>query len=288
MTTCHWIVDQHMIEHNEQDIVKALRASGVPITIGAYDRFNKPSVPSISEDDCAIVYGSLQFVDQYKKFPLIPGAYFQPKALEHTAYSNQIDPDLLLNQNNVLATFGDLVRRPDFYFNTFGASSIFVRPNSSLKIFSGCLMDRASAHQELSALNQLSSVTPETLVVVAPAQTILAEYRLMIVAREVVTGSRYQLNGAVSLSADIPDAVQQLAQTVAEHPWQPDVAYVCDIAQTPSGPRVLEFNAISTSGWYLADLPSLIAALNTAAQLEHAGDLSVGDIPPRPARRSTL
>lgn len=280
---CKWLVDQYMIDHNEQDVVGLLRDQGFDVEVRAYNRMERtPSLAPFFANDCAVIYGSLQFVAQHKSLPILPGAYFQPNALQCSVYTNQIPPNLLLNENSIMATFGDLRRRPDFFKNIFGATA-FIRPNSSQKIFSGCILN--SWEDELSAMRQTTSVTDDTIVVLSAPQEILSEHRLFVVNREVVAATQYQKNGAVDLSSSSPQAAWDVAQHMADLEWQPDIAYVCDVAITPNGAKIVELNAISTSGWYLADIPKLSQALSEAAVSEWNGDLALGD---QPVRKGTL
>ena len=287
MTTT-WIVDQHMIDHNEQDIVGLLRSAGAQVIVGTFQRGVRGADIPEHVDPAAgpvVVYGSIEFANQLKSKGYIPGVYLQDKALECTSYMSQTDArDLFLNDQRVFATWSDLTRRPDFFYDAFGADTLFVRPNTGRKGFTGLAIPRLQFDQEVNALRQLNAPQPDMLLLVAPAQIIEAEYRLVIVNRQVVSGSRYMLNGAVSLSTDVPAAVSACAHTLAQSAWQPDIAYVCDVAQTPHGPRVVELNALSCSGLYLCDIPALAHAINAAAQLEFDGELSIGDIPPTPAR----
>lgn len=272
-----WLVDQYMIDHNEQDVVGILRAQGFDVDVRSYNRMERtPQLAPFSANDCAIIYGSLQFVAQHKSLPILPGAYFQPNALQCSVYTNHIPAELLLNENSIMSTFGDLRRRPTFFKNIFG-SSAFLRPNSSQKIFSGCLLNNWDS--ELSAMSQTSSVTDETIVVLSAPQTILSEHRMFVVNREVVTATQYQKAGAVDLSSQSPQEAWDLAKHMANLEWQPDIAYVCDVAITPLGAKIVELNAISTSGWYLADVSALAHALSNAAVSEWNGDLALGDQP---------
>lgn len=274
---CKWLVDQYMIDHNEQDVVGILQDQGFEVNVRPYNRMERtPSLAPFAANDCAIIYGSLQFVAQHKSLPILPGAYFQPNALQCSVYTNHIPSHLLLNENSIMATFGDIRRRPEFFKNIFGPSA-FLRPNSSQKIFSGCMLNNWD--EELSAMSQTTSVTNETIVVLSQAQSIQSEHRLFVVNREVVTATQYQKNGEVCLASSSPQDAWNAAQQMADLEWQPDIAYVCDIAITPTGPKIVELNAISTSGWYLADIPKLSQALSAAAIAEWNGDLALGDQP---------
>ena len=276
-----WLLDQYMVEHNEQNLPELLRKEGFEVKVGQYDRFASNPPFLFSPEDCVIVYGSMEFVRLYQKAPYIPGVYFQEKAMECTTYISNIEKTgLLLNENHVFATFGELIRRKDFFYNAFETNQLFIRPNSGRKVFTGFSLNKKEFDKEISALSQLTSVMPETLILIAPSQEILEEYRLIIVNRQVITGSQYQRNGNIELSSKIPQEVEEMAYQIANTPWQPDIAYVCDIALTHKGPRVIELNAMSTSGLYLSDISKWSHALNQAAISEYHGDLTLGDLAP--------
>ncbi len=131
-------------------------------------------------------------------------------------------------------------------------------------------------------MEQTSSVTNDTIVVLSAPQTILSEHRFFIVNREVVTATQYQKDGKVCLASASPQQAWDVAQQMADLEWQPDIAYVCDVATTPQGAKIVELNAMSTSGWYLADIPKLSHAISAAAVAEWSGDLCLGDVAPKP------
>lgn len=277
-----WLIDEFMKEHNEQDIEAILLSEGFEIKVGKYERFaKKEELPSYFDvDDCVIVYGSLEFVRQQQTKGYIPGPYFQLKNLECLSYTAKLDnPGLLLNDNHVFSNFSELVRRRDFFFSAFRTDELFIRPNSGLKSFTGLTLNRENFDEEINSLKQLSSIEPDTLIIVAPAQKIQAEYRLFIINRQVVAGSSYQKDGEVYLSQQVPDSVKEVGLEMANNAWQPDLAYVCDVAETPDGPKIVEFNAISTSGLYQANLAKLFNQWSEVACLEFEGELSMGDQP---------
>lgn len=273
---CKWLVDQYMVDHNEQDVVGILRAEGFEVHVRSFSRTERvPPLSPFAPNDCVVLYGSLQFVAKHRALPIVPGAYWQDKAMQHTTYSNVIPSHLLLNEEHVLATLGDVRRRFGFYTKALGSDGVFIRPNSGNKVFAGSVVRSVD---ELSALQKTFASADDTVVVVAPLQSILAEYRLMVVNGEVITGSQYQKNGEVHLDRRVPTDVWNVARQVADLSNAIDVAYVCDVASTPKGPKVVELNALSTSGWYLADIPALAHAVSAAAVLEWGGELSIGDI----------
>lgn len=282
-----WLIDQYMIDHNEQDLVALFRATGLEVKVGQFERFARGNdIPKYYDvDDCVVIYGSLEFVAQQQVHGYTPGAYYQEKALQCSSYIPQVPSDLLLNENHVLATFGDFVRRSDFFYQALGQNELFIRPNTGRKLFTGLSIAQSQFKDEIKSLEQLSGVAQDSLILVAPAQTIEAEYRFCIVNREVVTASQYQEHGEIKLSKHVPPEAWEAAKRMAQNPWQPDIAYVCDIAKTQSGMKMVELNALSCSGLYWCDIELLAHKVSVAAFLEHQGELSIGDIAPTSASR---
>lgn len=277
------LVDEYMLEHNEQDLLGILKSEGFDVKVGKYIPFaKKEEVPTYFPlEECVIVYGTLEFVQQQQSKGYIPGGYLQLKNMECAHYVSQINqPHLLLNEEHVLTSFQDFVRRRDFFFRAFNTDELFIRPNSGLKIFTGLTLNQKNSDEEINALRQLSSVNPETLILVAPAQKIEAEYRFFINNRKVITGSCYQKEGQVHLSAEVPIEAVDAARKMAQNPWQPDIVYVCDIAKTPNGYKLIELNAASTSGLYMANIPKLFDSWVNVAYLEYVGEISLGDLAP--------
>ena len=100
------------------------------------------------------------------------------------------------------------------------------------------------------------------IVIVSPIQTIISEYRIVVVNRKVVTGCQYMKNEWMQLSTECPTEALQLAQLIADHQYQPDPAYVVDVAQTLDGYKVIELNAFSTADWYACDISKIILAIH--------------------------
>ena len=277
----NFLIDQHMIEHNEQDILSILKESYFEVRVGKYIPLAKgDEIPQyFKNEECVIVYGSMEFVKQQQSKGYVPGAYSQLKNLECVNYiSNLDDPSILLNDEHVMITFSELCRRPNFFFKALNAEEIFIRPNSGQKIFTGCVLRKDNFDSEILSLKQLTSISHDTLILVSPAQKIKSEYRIAVVNRDVVAASRYQLNGEISLSKYAPLEVIDTARKIAQNTWQPDIAYIVDIAVTDNGSKVLELNAISTSGLYMMNLPKMFKSWSDAAFSEFSGELSLGDL----------
>ncbi len=164
---------------------------------------------------------------------------------------------LLLNEDAEINEFGRLEPR----------GPIFVRPCSDDKAFAGLVIDperlQAWQSQVRSISDGYSSLTPETMVLSATPKLMLQELRFFIVDRQVVTGSVYRTEGRSHLSR-VRDGPAWAYAEQAARLWQPDRAFVLDIAITPVGPKIIEINSINSAGFYDADLEALVNALENS------------------------
>ena len=90
---------------------------------------------------------------------------------------------------------------------------------------------------------------------------ILKEWRLWVVAGEIVTWSLYKEGSRVVYRPEIdPDALAFARRMVALNPDYAQ-AYVLDVCLTAAGLKLLETNCLNAAGFYAADLQKLVAAI---------------------------
>lgn len=161
----------------------------------------------------------------------------------------------MLNHN---ARWGDIatITPPDGAF--------FIRPDLDLKAFSGTVMTPENFEEFRGRIIDVKGWTtcpPDTRVMIAPLQTIWAEYRLYVIDGKVRTGSRYKTGQTVAYSQEVGDMFIEYAHERLRE-WNPRLAFVMDIAHTPDGPKIIETNAISSSGFYAIDMNIFVGEIN--------------------------
>lgn len=150
------------------------------------------------------------------------------------------------------------------------AGLIFVRPVGDGKQFAGEVMTRAAFMEwrerviALDGDSSLTTLTADDPVVMASPKPIHAEYRFYVVDGRAVTGSMYKRGDRVHYSAHFDERVQAFAQARADQ-WQPNRAFCLDVADTPDGLKVIEINAINSSGFYACDMGKFVHAINQLA-----------------------
>lgn len=153
------------------------------------------------------------------------------------AISFCVNFDNLLNDDFIFLPFGVIK-------NNFKSGEVFIRPNSGFKTFSGHVLKL----EELIKLN----IEDNILCLISSVKNIIAEYRFIIVGKQVVSGSSYLPDEFIVKSEE---EVYIFAQTVVDNLKKfPDDMWTLDIAMTNKGFKIIETNSITTSGWYACDI----------------------------------
>lgn len=173
-------------------------------------------------------------------------------------------PERILQRDHVFLTLGELPERIDSLFASELAvdGALFVRPDGNDKAFTGCV--HADTFAGDYALLTAYEPPPETLIVVARPQRILAEARFLVVGGEVVTGSLYRSGGQrLQLEAHdslMAEAAETLRYCLAQG-FDPAPSWVLDLAQTADGWSIIEVGGTSICGLYRCDLASFVRRL---------------------------
>lgn len=122
----------------------------------------------------------------------------------------------------------------------------------------------ALAHKVLT-LNEedipQGSLRHDTALMLSKPQRILKEWRIWVVANEIVTYSLYKEGARVVYRQEIDSDAFSFAQQMTEINPSYATAYVMDICRTTEGLKLLETNCINAAGFYAADLMKLAMAI---------------------------
>lgn len=141
----------------------------------------------------------------------------------------------------------------------------FIRPSLDLKQFAGTCMNADEAAVWLKNAmtcdsTSMKQLTEDTILVVSEPKKILAEWRWFIVGGDVIDGSMYRSHGQLIKRHETDFDVINEAQSFADK-WLPDENCVMDLALTPDGVFVIEFNCLNSSGFYNHDIKKIFTAL---------------------------
>ncbi|MBI2378508.1 MAG: ATP-grasp domain-containing protein [Deltaproteobacteria bacterium] len=246
-----WVLEFDVFGDNERRLAEAARRAGHEVT-----SWTERRRVNLDDEQHVIFHGSLNVAATIgATYPAWrPGAFCDVEALRWSSWEASARP-WLLNAEVAVTT----VRTAATVAKTVGTQMVFVRPDSVLKPFSGRVLDAGE-------------VTPETLdfgfyfddldlpVVIAPAVEIAAEWRFVVVDREVVAGSAYDAgtrSGDGEVTRD--HAAWRFAADVADALPPPERVYVLDACSLPSGDlHLLELNAFSGADLYDCDPDAIV------------------------------
>ena len=271
-TDVKWCIEKDFFwEFQPDTILKALEKLGIEYH---FLKLNCNSTP-FNEKDCVIVHGSIEFARKLNRSaPWTPGASWiceRPKSLYCSQYYSYFG-EHLLNQECCFLPLSELIRKKDFYFKLFGKDNrLFVRPDSPYKEFTGHVFDKDKLEGQLKGLSY-GELSPTLMTLVAKPKKILAEYRFYVCKDEVVTGSRYMLNGEHDEEKGYSGNALRLAREISEVGWRPSPIFVVDIGETEDGEcKLLEINSFNCSGMYLCDLEKIVKKANEKALADWEG-----------------
>lgn len=218
--------------------------------------FEKAADISCGFYDKVIVFCSLQnarFIERHK-LPCYNGLFYNEKFLHYNLYSQYVPKGFLLNDNYIIVPWGNLVERIDDIIRLFG-ENIFIRPNSPTKPFTGFSKSgKTDLLFEIHALTQTDKVYPHELCIVASAKKLSEiEWRFWLIDEKISTWAPYSWNADFLTQHKLekpPTKMQEMAGELAERLIEHDNAIVADFVETSEGVKLVELNAVSTSGWY--------------------------------------
>lgn len=262
----HWILEKptQNINKTSQDLaqeklVAILEEKGISFTLHKVIPFTGYLSPSIQDNiKNAICIGPYSMRHSAKEHGLYPGVF----DIEHFDFviQKQKWEKEMLNFDSVITSFNqlnDLNENKDY----------FVRPIDDSKCFAGNVFNGASINEWKSNVIALDengdnhgALNGNTLLQFSSVKDITAEYRFWIVKGQVVAHSIYKKNGKVFCCEQVKNNVVDYVKGVIEI-WQPNEAFVIDIADTSEGLKIVEINTLNAAGFYHANIENIVDAL---------------------------
>ncbi len=277
MMKAKWIFDKDMFDDGNTDRMAAhCQSKGIDFQHQKYIPFMFDQYEwKFHDDDCVIVYGGIgmsQYVQRKKLW--YPGTWCDFHKLKCSTYlahwgrfSLQEDYTFI-PLNEVKRKWGELWER----FNSFG--HVFIRPDDCDKRFNGEKV--APEHfDRWWAQSRCYDPAPESLTMVSKPNRILAEWRMIIAERKVVTGSHYKTEGREAYSPlDTGDQIGRDAVTFAEtvansSDFEPAPIYPMDVCLIGDGSfRLIEIGSINCCGLYKCDVGKIVDVASDLALRE--------------------
>lgn len=230
----------------------------VDLDISQYGEENIPHL-NIHQEANMVTMGSYSLALTAKEKGWVPGAFVNEN-YEFNKWIAGWGKDNLLNGDAIEDTVSNIIHKIPK-----NAVNFFARPSEDTKSFNGTVFERDNL---IYWLNQVANsgdrfgLNADTSIIVASEKEINAEYRLFIVDGQVVTGSLYRVKGKVITSEHIDQKAIDYAYAMMDI-WQPDRAFVLDVALTNDGPKIIEINNINSSGFYKSDISRIVKYIDS-------------------------
>ena len=266
----HWLIERNVANEDSYDnFVATVDRLGIPYSIITVVPFSHEIIdfPEDSEGPY-FVYGSVTLCN--KIAPKMGWKVFTNENFDYEVWSEKWKGDLL-NEEAVTGPFQSV---------PINHERFFIRPCKDNKAFTGLVTTiqdyhdwvdkvRIVKHSDYGSSEDVNFDLDE-MVMVSPVQNIAQEIRFYIVRNRVVTHSTYRLGNRTTYldeSYTNQDAIWFVQGII--HTWQPDDAFVLDVALVDGEYKVIEVNCINCAGMYASDVNKLVDAFNT--QLLYGG-----------------
>lgn len=272
-----WLLDATVFDAYHDELAAAIVRNGDIVK-----SLNRPNPPygwedtdnsyrgAFAEKSCVITHADIDLVNRVRRDGIwTPGVIATLENFHCSHYFSHFGR-FLLNRDYVMLPFGELERRADFLFQTFGRDGkIFVRPDSPLKLFTGLLADRANYARDLEFM-AFYEFPMESLVVVSSPKRIDAEWRFVIADQSVVAGSLYKSSNPLDASPQNDVGARQLVDEILATGYSPDPVWVMDICRTIDGVyQLLEIGCFSFANLYSCDKDAVVRAVSAVAVTMH-------------------
>lgn len=182
------------------------------------------------------------YIDNLKK-----GLFYDEKSFDQNYYG-QLDLPLL-NADSQNLPIKD-------YLETSFKQPVFIKPSRDQKAFGPGILEPGYTIKDFIFSQIHENFYLEEIAIIAPVKTIYAEYRFFVVDQEVITGSQYRNSTQLFVSEYIPENIQKAAKEYAQL-YQPHDIFTMDLADTPEGIKIIEYNCWNASGLYKTNVPKI-------------------------------
>lgn len=258
--TLRWVLEPHIFPDNHQALAAAVKEAGQSLSWWN-DAWLLDGMPNFA-DDMVLFHGSLGNAHHVAhQLPWHPGAFCHTQAFACSAWYPALTSHLV-NQTHRFTTVRDLVENPKQVLSDWGEeAAFFVRPDSPLKPFAGRVL--RTDQLSLAALDHGFYYEDVDLpIMVAPLRQLGAEWRFVVVDRQIVAGSAYQAEGRQAKAESIPAAVTSCAEKVLSDLTPPEPVFVLDICECDGELKLLELNPFSGADLYACDRRAVVDAVS--------------------------
>jgi hypothetical protein len=274
-TKITWVAEKEVwLDDEEKKLFEALAKTGsdvIPFTLGKTllnEEVRKIQGPVIGR-------GSIQFIKRSTSG--LPWAWVSWPEFRCSYYYVHFS-DVLLQEEFLFMPWG-LLQSRKFLFDTYGEDgSLFIRPDSNDKVFSGRVVRKEKFDDWYKMENDCYSPSKELQCVVSKPRKIHQEIRFIghIGSSTILGSSSY--NEGTKKELSIPKEAKDFCHLIMNRLCsKPDILgytpiVVIDVAMTDQGPRLCEFGCVNCCSWYGCDPEPIVRSMEQEAKEDYEKD----------------
>jgi len=265
-----WLIEDYDHDSSIESLKSEVRSQGMDLEVVKYEPWESGTFNQYPNEDCVIFYGTLNLARQLQKQKgWIPGVYCNFQNLCCVSYYSYW-AKYLFNSDYIMLPMMEVLRRQDYVYDIFGIEdTIFIRPNSGAKTFTGQTLPKETIEKEFKLFgNYAGKPLDQIITIISSPKVIDKEWRCVIIDKKVVAYSQYKKNDKLDIENSIDSEALCLADKIAKEEWQPDIAYTLDICKSGDKYSLLEVNSFSCSGLYEADPGPVVKEISRVALIE--------------------
>lgn len=221
--------------------------------------------------DCVVTQTSIQSAFKIiEECPTwIPSAWYNPELFACSYYYPKFG-EYLFNDRYFMLPAGEVPRRMDDIFDWLGKyDTVFIRPSSGCKSFTGQLFEEKHFLKDWSVCMSYGGQDTDIVVVSSP-KTILGEYRYVIGDRKIIASSQYAWDGKPNKKEAPKHLDAYVDMVLSDVEYDPDPVWILDIClDSDMKPHVLEVGSFSSSGLYACDKKLIVEKVSEIAAREY-------------------
>ena len=258
----HWVIQNNL--HNEAGhvlLMSALERYNLPHTVVKVIPFVHELQEDINPPNPVIAMGAhtLSLISEAKGWN--PGIYINDN-FDYETYIKEWGK-YMLNYESQICTWSDIDK------SVTKDNDVFIRPCNDGKVFAGEITTSEKIKEWkkkiedmriVFSLGKTEAIPEDTKILISPLKKIYNEYRFYVVNGKPITGSLYKEGTRIYSKVCIDECVFRFVQRMIDI-WQPDKAFVMDVADTPNGYKIIEINSLNSSGFYACEMDKVVIAL---------------------------
>lgn len=264
MTSVTWILESSIFPVTHPALRAAIRRFGHTL-VDWNDSWWNEGIPQSIPRGPVIFHGSLgnaALIEE--RLNWVPGSLCPVDAFRCSTWYESAK-EFLIHRDWQILPARDFVANAVEIARALGSpDTVFVRPDSPLKPFSGRVIDVAAV--TLSKLDHGFYYDDERLpVVVAPVRQINQEWRFVIVQNQIVAGSMYDASMRKAVSVDRGSSASAFAAQIALAIPPPAEVFILDVCECDGDYWLLELNPFGGADFYSCVPEGIVEALSAFA-----------------------